>query len=142
MSYIDDEEQLDVFREHFEIAHKALQDAIKSEGEHFYLNIFDELSTIMNRILAFEGRVEGEFVFEEGEGPQELLEVIGMDADDLPPTPETHYCPSCGSVNIRDVSVKNIKIEGTPLVASQCTDCDAIFEPTFIVNADVHPLEG
>jgi hypothetical protein len=121
---VDDQPLLDEFKQHFKSAKTALEEAVKRGEKTFFLNLLGDLEDIEAAITAVE-KGEMAIAFVDGEEVP-LGEIL---SDEIPPTPETTCCPSCGSTDLKDVIVKPFE-----KVANQCLHCQTIFEPNYFVG--------
>ena len=97
-----------------------------------FLNLLGDFEDIEVAITAVE-KGEIAIAFEDGEEVplQKILD------EEIPPTPDTHYYSSCGSNELKDVTVRPFQ-----KVAHQCQHCQAIFEPNYFVgDLEVEDLE-
>ena len=129
---IDDQPLLDEFKQHFKSAKSALEEAVQRGEKTFFLNLLSDLEDIEMAVTAVEkGVVAIAFVDDEETPLEEILD------EDIPPTPETTRCPSCGSTDMKDVIVKTFQ-----KIAHKCLHCQAIFEPNYFVgDLEVEDLE-
>lgn len=130
---VDDQESLGEFKKHLSMAIEALKKAVQRGEETFYVNVLTDLEDITHAITAVErGDVAIAFI----DGTEVPLEEIL--SEEIPPTPETTCCPSCGSTDLKDVIVKP---HGK--LANECLHCKAIFEPNYFVgDIEVEDLES
>jgi len=129
---VDDQELLDEYKQHFDLAIDALKEAVQRGEKTYFLNVLNDLEDIKLATRAVE---EGKaaIVFEDGvEIPlQQILD------EEIPPTPDTTCCSSCSSTDLKDVIVKPQNA-----VAKKCMHCDAVFEPVYFVgDIEVEDLE-
>lgn len=141
----DDQDNLDIVREHFVITMKALQEALSRGADQFYNEVLDSLESIAEIMQAHE---QGELSIE----PMERVNIIPVE-DMLKIEPwerckplynNINACPICSSTDIIKIYIVYEYTDGGGdqkdlLDGHRCNECGYTFRVKFHLHEDVEP---